>query len=149
MGKDSRKGSLPCIRHEKPCGLILQPFKQKLKLETEQDYDLSYAGWGPDYADPMTFLDMFVTDGGHNNVGYSDAEYDELIKESKSGSLATDYEARWEALIEAENILLGEDQVLIPLYQKGKVSLVSLNLINYWPQVVGPDYFYKWVDIKE
>ena len=29
----------------------LQPFKQKLKLETEQDYDLSYAGWGPDYAD--------------------------------------------------------------------------------------------------
>ena len=24
----------------------LQPFKQKLKLETEQDYDLSYAGWG-------------------------------------------------------------------------------------------------------
>jgi len=125
------------------------PFPEKLARVEDGDYELAVSGWSPDYADPMTFLDMFVTGGGHNNVGYSSAEYDKLIQESKSGSLATDYEARWEALIEAENILLGEDQVLIPLYQKGKVSLVSLNLINYWPQVVGPDYFYKWVDIKE
>ena len=36
-----------------------QPFKQKLKLESDLDYDLSYAGWGPDYLDPMTFIDMF------------------------------------------------------------------------------------------
>ena len=40
-----------------------QPFKQKLKLESDLDYDLSYAGWGPDYLDPMTFIDMFVTNG--------------------------------------------------------------------------------------
>ncbi|MFZ3199092.1 MAG: peptide ABC transporter substrate-binding protein, partial [Bacillus mycoides] len=39
----------------------LQPFKQKLKLESEQQYDISYGGWNPDYADPMTFLDMFET----------------------------------------------------------------------------------------
>ena len=97
----------------------------------------------------MTFLDMFVTDGGHNNLGYSNADYDQLINDSKSGDLATDYEARWEALINAEEILLGQDQALIPLYKKGTVSLRSLNLINYWPQAVGPDYFYKWVDIKE
>lgn len=125
------------------------PFPEKLARVEEGDYELAFSGWSPDYADPMTFLDMFVTGGGHNNLGYSNAAYDELVQESKSGSLATDYEARWEALIEAENILLGEDQVLIPIYQKGKVRLTSLNLINYWPQAVGPDYFYKWVDIKE
>ena len=39
----------------------LQPFKQKLKLESDQDYDFSYGGWNPDYADPMTYLDMFET----------------------------------------------------------------------------------------
>ena len=25
----------------------IQPFKQKLKLETAQDYEISYAGWSP------------------------------------------------------------------------------------------------------
>ncbi|MCT4572030.1 peptide ABC transporter substrate-binding protein, partial [Bacillus thuringiensis] len=54
-----------------------QPFKQKLKLESDLDYDLSYAGWGPDYLDPMTFIDMFVTNGPHNQTGYSNPKYDE------------------------------------------------------------------------
>lgn len=125
------------------------PFPEKLARVSAGNYELAFSGWSPDYADPMTFLDMFVTGGGHNNLGYSNAEYDQLVNDSKSGSLATDYEARWEALINAENVLLGEDQALIPLYQKGTVSLRNLNLINYWPQAVGPDYFFKWVDIKE
>lgn len=125
------------------------PFPEKLARVSAGNYELAFSGWSPDYADPMTFLDMFVTGGGHNNLGYSNADYDQLINDSKSGDLATDYEARWEALINAEEILLGQDQALIPLYQKGTVSLRSLNLINYWPQAVGPDYFYKWVDIKE
>ncbi len=97
----------------------------------------------------MTYLDMFVTGGGHNNIGYSNAKYDELVNSAKSGDLATDYEARWNALVEAEQILLGEDQALIPLYQKGVVNLRSPKLVNYWKQAVGPDYFYKWVDIQD
>ena len=125
------------------------PSPEKLARVEEGNYELAFSGWSPDYADPMTFLDMFVTGGGHNNLGYSNSEYDQLVNDSKSGSLATDYEARWEALVESENILLGQDQALIPLYQKGTVSLRSLKLVNYWPQAVGPDYFFKWVDIKE
>ena len=30
----------------------IQPFKQKLKLESAQDYEISFAGWSPDYSDP-------------------------------------------------------------------------------------------------
>lgn len=125
------------------------PFPEKLARVSSGDYQLALSGWSPDYADPMTFLDMFVTGGGHNNMGYSNAKYDELVNGAKSGDLATDYEARWNALIEAEQILLGEDQALIPLYQKGVVVLRSPKLVNYWKQAVGPDYFYKWVDIQE
>ncbi|HET9958555.1 MAG TPA: peptide ABC transporter substrate-binding protein [Polyangiaceae bacterium] len=44
------------------------------------DYDLSRAGWVPDYLDPNTFLDLWVTDGGNNSTGFSDATYDELIR---------------------------------------------------------------------
>ena len=60
-----------------------QPFKQKLKLESDLDYDLSYAGWGPDYLDPMTFIDMFVTNGPHNQTGYSNPKYDEIVQKVK------------------------------------------------------------------
>ena len=34
----------------------MQPFAQKLKLEASGDYAMSYAGWSPDYMDPMSFL---------------------------------------------------------------------------------------------
>lgn len=60
-----------------------QPFKQKLELESKGQYDFSFAGWGPDYPDPMTFVDMFVTDGAHNQMGYSNPEYDKLIEKRK------------------------------------------------------------------
>jgi oligopeptide transport system substrate-binding protein len=43
------------------------------------DYDISRAGWIGDYADPNTFLDLFVTNGGQNQTGFSSELYDRLI----------------------------------------------------------------------
>lgn len=60
------------------------PFKQRLELMNKSDYDVVFAGWGPDYDDPMTYLDLWVTGGGHNNTGWSNKEYDELIKFAKT-----------------------------------------------------------------
>ncbi len=107
------------------------------------------SGWSPDYADPMTFLDMYTTGNGQNKLGYSNPEFDALITAAKVGDLTTDLEARWEAMAKAEEILLGQDQALIPLYQKAAVGLRDPKILNLWPQQVGPDYFYKWVDIAE
>ncbi len=39
-------------------------------------------GWGPDYADPMTFMDLWVTDGQQNHMSFGDPKYDELIKKA-------------------------------------------------------------------
>jgi oligopeptide transport system substrate-binding protein len=43
------------------------------------DYDMARAGWIGDYVDPNTFLDMFVTNGGNNQTGWSSPLYDRLI----------------------------------------------------------------------
>lgn len=94
-----------------------QPFKQKLALESKKDYELSFAGWGPDYPDPMTFLDMFVTDGPHNQMDYSNDEYDKMIKDAK-GPLLQKTEERWKTLQDAETMFL-EDAPIIPMYQRG------------------------------
>lgn len=129
--------------------LTALPFSEKLNRSANGDYDLTMSGWSPDYADPMTFLDMYTTGNGQNKLGYSNTEFDALITAAKTGELTTDLEARWEALAKAEEILLGQDQALVPLYQKGSVSLRDPKILNFWPQQVGPDYFYKWVDIAE
>jgi oligopeptide transport system substrate-binding protein len=42
-------------------------------------YEISRAGWVGDYADPNTFLDMWVTNGPNNQTGYSNPLYDELV----------------------------------------------------------------------
>ncbi|CUM94492.1 peptide ABC transporter substrate-binding protein [Turicibacter sanguinis] len=129
--------------------LSVLPFAEKLARSTSGDYHMVWSGWSPDYADPMTFLDMFTTGNGQNKLGYSNEEYDALIAATKTGDLVTDLEARFKALADAEEILLGEDQAFIPLYQRGSVGLRDPKLLNYWPQQVGPDYFFKWTDIAE
>ncbi|GGA98870.1 peptide ABC transporter substrate-binding protein [Macrococcus hajekii] len=114
-----------------------QPFKQKLDLESKGNYDISFAGWGPDYPDPMTFLDMFVTDGPHNQTGYSNKEYDQLIDQAR-GPLLDDTDKRWTTMQEAENKFL-DDAVIIPMFQKGVARLTQPHVKNFVTHKFGGD----------
>ncbi|MDR4395617.1 ABC transporter substrate-binding protein, partial [Bacillus paranthracis] len=51
-----------------------QPRKQQLKLLLSGDYEIGIDGWGPDFADPITFLDLFTTDSAYNFDKYSNKE---------------------------------------------------------------------------
>ncbi|WP_242143399.1 MULTISPECIES: peptide ABC transporter substrate-binding protein [unclassified Bacillus cereus group] len=124
-----------------------QPFKQKLKLETDQNYELSFAGWGPDYLDPMTFIDMFVTNGAYNQSGYSNPEYDKLVEQGK-GELLTKTKERWDGLLKAEKILL-EDAAIAPLFQQGKGIIQKQKVKGIVRHPVGGDYSYKWAYISD
>ncbi|WP_078548084.1 peptide ABC transporter substrate-binding protein [Litchfieldia alkalitelluris] len=124
------------------------PFKQRLDLDTNMDYDIQLAGWGPDYLDPMTFADLWVTDGGNNKMGYSNPEYDRLINEAKT-TLAADPVARFEAMQEAERILLEEDAAIAPLYQRGTSQLLRPYVKNLYIHSFGPDYSFKWTSIEK
>jgi oligopeptide transport system substrate-binding protein len=123
-----------------------QPFKQKLELESKGNYDFSFAGWGPDYPDPMTFIDMFVTDGAHNQMAYSNEKYDELVEKAK-GELASDPEARWQAMIDAEKILF-EDQAISPMYQSGVSFLERPYVKGILRHSFGADNSYKWASVE-
>ncbi|MDM5189237.1 peptide ABC transporter substrate-binding protein [Bacillus sp. DX4.1] len=124
-----------------------QPFKQKLKLETDQDYELSYAGWGPDYLDPMTFIDMFVTKGSHNQMEYSNPKYDEIVEKGK-GELLTKTKDRWEGLLKAEKMLL-DDAAIAPVFQRGNAIIQKPKVKGIVLHPVGGDYSYKWAYISE
>lgn len=76
--------------------------KQGSQNRKTGNYVMSITGWGPDYNDPNTFLDMWVTDGGNNQTGFSNERYDELID---LAAKETDLEKRESYFIECEQII--------------------------------------------
>ncbi|WP_290780275.1 peptide ABC transporter substrate-binding protein [Exiguobacterium sp. UBA5002] len=122
-----------------------QPFKNFLELESKGDYDISAAGWGPDYQDPMTFLDMWLTDGSFNRMEYSNKKFDDLIKGAKQQA---DEAKRWSDMQEAEKMLLTEDYAIAPIYQKGEAYLQRTNIDKLYRHPFGADMSFKWMEVK-
>ena len=125
--------------------LEVMPKKNRVERMQEGEFEFVLTRWGPDYADPMTYLDMWST-GNANNYGFwSNAEYDEIINSSKSGKLAVDPEARWEELKRAESIAM-EEAVILPVYQKGSAVMIKSNVKNVEFHSVGVSRIYKNVE---
>ncbi|MDF9843229.1 MULTISPECIES: peptide ABC transporter substrate-binding protein [unclassified Paenibacillus] len=122
--------------HQKIAVAIADQWKKALgvevKLENKEwgvfiedrhnlNYQVARAGWSADYNDPMTYLDMWVTGGGNNDSGYSNADYDKLIQEAKTSA---DNAVRQEKFAAAEKILM-DDMVVIPIYYYTNNSLTK------------------------
>lgn len=84
-----------------------------LQNRKDGNFQIARNGWIADYNDPCSFLDMWYTDGGNNDAQYSNPDYDAAIDAAKATS---DPEERMKAFHEAEDILIGQDSVLAPIY---------------------------------
>jgi oligopeptide transport system substrate-binding protein len=62
-----------------PVNAYNQEWQSFLDTVRSGDYSMARAGWIGDYADPNTFLDMWITNGGNNQTGWSSPVYDRLI----------------------------------------------------------------------
>lgn len=118
------------------------PKKTRLDRMNQKDYDMGLTRWGPDYADPMTYLDLWTTGASNNNGSWTNEKYDEIIKSAQTGELANDEEARWAALKEAEGIVLDEAAIL-PVYQKGSAVMMKGNVDGVDFHTVGVPRVYK------
>lgn len=123
-----------------------QPLKQKIDLETKGEFELSFSGWKADYNDPMTFLDMWVTNGAFNTGKWSNKKYDELIQKSKGNP---DFKKRINDLIEAERILLEDGVAIAPVYYKNQAYLVKPHVKNLEFHSIGPEYTLKETYIEK
>jgi oligopeptide transport system substrate-binding protein len=122
----------------------IQTMPKKTRVERLQDgdFELGLTRWGPDYADPMTYLDMWTT-GSPNNYGFwSNADYDAIIESAKKGDLALDLTARWEALKKAETMVMDE-AVILPVYQKGDAVMIKAGVEGIEFHSVGINRIYK------
>ena len=103
------------------------PKKNRVERMQEGTFELGLTRWGPDYADPMTYLDMWTTDSPNNYGFWSNAEFDQIIQSAKKGELALDVNARWDALKKAEKMVMDE-AVIFPVYQKGNAVMIKKNV---------------------
>lgn len=107
--------------------LKVEPKKQRVEDIQNGNYEVCLTRWGPDYADPMTYLGMWVT-GNPNNYGlWSNAEYDAIIEDCTTGKYINDAKARWNAMYEAEKIVM-EEAVIVPLYTKADANMIKSNV---------------------
>lgn len=120
-------------------------YKVRLQMFSKQQYDVCLTRWGADYNDPMTFLDLWTTDAGNNNVKYSNPQYDKLIKEAK---ITNDNKLRMDKMREAEKILMN-DMPVGPLFYSA-TAYVQQDYVKGWVRhPVGVDSDWKWTYIEK
>ena len=123
-----------------------QPFKQKLELEGKGEFHLSFAGWNPDYPDPLTFLETMQTGIQYgSNTNYNNSEYDKLIEEAKT---AGSQEESWAKYAEAEKMML-EDAFIAPIMQQGSSYLQKPYVSGRLTPSFGVPAVYNWVELGE
>ncbi len=122
--------------------LKVETKKQRIQDIQTSNYNTCLTRWGPDYADPMTYLGMWVTNNSNNYGFWSNAEYDSIIAECVSGDLAMDPVGRWAALHEAEAIVMNE-MVILPVYQKANAMMVKSSVQNLECHSIALNRVYK------
>lgn len=96
-------------------------------------HQLSRSSFLYDYADPINFLESFITGSYMNRTGWSNEKYDEFIANAKS---AVDEKKRWKYMYEAEK-LLAEEMPIFPIRYYNQVEVLQEGVTNIHRHPVG------------
>ena len=133
---------------------------------SQQDWDLNNnLGWGPDYTDPSSYIDItsgksgenanayFGFDAGTDNAAAKAAgfdEYDQLIEDAQKET--TDVNKRYEKYAAAQ-AWLTDSALLIPIHSDG-ASPVVRKTVPYsaafaWTGHKGQSFNYKYLEVQD
>jgi oligopeptide transport system substrate-binding protein len=144
---------------ERIAGIMKQTWQDEIGLEAkikpveypdyfkslkQSDYALATLTWIGDFADPLTFLQMWISDSNLNDSGYQNEEYDNLITQS----MDMKGNERYETLGQAEAVLL-ENAVVLPISHTPAINLIDLERIDGWfpnPLDIHPFKYLKYAE---
>jgi len=135
----------------------VQEWSTFLNTRKEGNYSVARNGWLADYNDPISFLDMWTTNSGNNDVQFGRGEhatfagytykgqsgktwaesYDKLIAEIKA---TKDPATRFDLMHQAEDILM-ETGAICPIYYYTDIYMSSKNLKGYLVSPLGYKIF--------
>lgn len=98
-----------------------QDWGSYLQATTGLQYDVARRSWIGDYLDPNSFLQILTSGDGNNRSGWSDPEYDALIKQA---ARTIDSAERFQLLQRAENLAV-EAAPFLPIYHYSTNELVK------------------------
>lgn len=118
-------------------------YKARLQQMSEKTFNgIVMAGWGPDYNDPMTFMDLWTSTNGNNHTSWANEEYDALIE---SATLCADADERDEILVAAEKLLMDELPIG-PIYNR-KIDYTTSARLTGVVRTAFDDMNFRWADV--
>jgi oligopeptide transport system substrate-binding protein len=103
------------------------PFEVYLEEVKKADFTVGSATWIGDYADPLTFLQMWTSDSNLNDARFTNDEFDSLIEQS----FGEEGQQRYETLGESEGVLL-QKAVVLPISHTPAFNLIDLDRVEGW-----------------
>jgi len=124
-------------RWEQNLGVKVELFNQEFAtyLQTRKDgkmggFDLARAGWIADYADPNTFLFMFLSNNeDFNDPRWNNPKYDELVRKANAMQPGAE---RMKVFQDAEKLLIDQDHVVMPIYWYVTQNFIDLKKWGGW-----------------
>jgi len=111
--------------------LTNQESKVFLESRTQGEFQVARASWVGDYADPMTFMDVF--NDPTNDAKYKNPAYNNLIEKAQS---TMDQSARMQAMHDGEKVLF-DDAVILPIYYTTQPFVARPYVKGYFWSVLG------------
>ena len=123
--------------------LNIKTYNMRLEDYRQKNYEMMYTRWLPDYNDPMTYMDLWLS-GQNNRPGWHNKKYDDYIK---IASETIDNNVRMKALFDAEKLLLKE-MPIIPIYFTCANWLIRSDIKDLALRPAGTEIGFYWAEKK-
>ena len=120
-------------------------FSDFLRKEDAGEFDIAMAGWGADYNDPMTFLDLFGVKNGSNYGKYNDPKVNETLEKLQT---ETNINKRLDMYKEIEKIEVAENPAVAPTYYLDIHSFQKKYVHGMQYPKFGGSYQLRWAYIE-
>jgi oligopeptide transport system substrate-binding protein len=117
------------------------PFKTRLQKMRDSQFDIVQAGWGPDYLDAMTFMDLFMQNNSNNHGQWKNAQYDALVGKAQ---VSADPLERVNLFKQAEKILIVDEAAIATYHQRGRAYVLAPGLMGVRRPQVGGDVDFRF-----
>lgn len=101
-------------------------YPEMLSRLEKGDFEIGWGGWGSDYDDPYSYLELFKSGSAYNYSGYKNDEVDSLLTASQT---ETDTAKRMDMLHQAEQIII-DDGAFLPQAERNIHYLLDDDVKN-------------------
>jgi oligopeptide transport system substrate-binding protein len=109
-----------------------EEWKVYLDTLSTHNFQLERFGWGADYVDPNSLLELWETGNGNNDTNWGNPEYDRLLAASRTAR--TDPERY--AIYQKMDAILVDELPIIPIYYYTWPHLINPKVRGFYPTLL-------------